>query len=228
MAGHIPKFGDANHGNYSEVFGAPTRLIGRNGSGDVAKGLNNQGGNSRGGAPAGRGDLPGQEKDASADSRMRRGGPGSSEGSGNLRSAGGSGSYEKEVPPRRQGSGGKQGSSEREGQGLRKSQDNILGSGRPRQVVGRGAPGRINDSSSKGGRTPRRDDDYAGAGHLPKFGDWDDNAGDSNYTMMFQAAAEDRRGVPASHSRPEGEQRGGHYKPNNSKKTASSCWCFGA
>lgn len=219
MAGHIPKFGGSNHGNYTEAFGAPPRPSERNGSGDLANDMNNHGWNSRGGGPAGRGVSSGQERDASADSRVRRGGPGSGEGSK------GPESYEKEVPSRRP-PGGKPVSYNREAPGIRKSQDNILGSGRPHQVVGRGAPGRINDLPYKGGRTPRRDDEYADAGHLPKFGDWDGNAGDSNYTMMFEVAANHRKGGPIQ-NKPDRDQ-GDLYKANTSKKPASSCWCFGA
>lgn len=41
MVGYILKFGDVNYGNYLEVFGVLIWLIGRNGLGDVVKGLNN-------------------------------------------------------------------------------------------------------------------------------------------------------------------------------------------
>lgn len=97
MVGYILKFGDVNYGNYLEVFGVLIWLIGRNGLGDVVKGLNNQGGNFRGGVFVGCGDLLGQEKDVLVDFWMRWGGLGLSEGLGNFCSVGGFGLYEKEV-----------------------------------------------------------------------------------------------------------------------------------
>lgn len=52
-------------------------------------------------------------------------------------------------------------------------------------MVGCGVLGRINDLFFKGGCILRWDDDYVGVGYFFKFGDWDDNVGDSNYIMMF-------------------------------------------
>ncbi|KAG0564536.1 hypothetical protein KC19_8G118500 [Ceratodon purpureus] len=221
MAGHVPKFGGQNAGNFTEVF-ALARTGGKAGSGDSGASTQEERPPARNarGAPAGRGGAP------AGVAPRRVSGYGS----------GGSGSHEREVAelPRR-GSGSGSGSQERESS-TRSSQEGNrpapLTRAQERENSGRGGRAGVQDSSAKGGRKPRNiNEDYAGASHLPKFGDWNTgDAGEANYTVMFSAASKERQTGSApdlgnkSAGRGSGDMSRNSY--GSSKKPSHSWWCF--
>lgn len=83
----------------------------------------------------------------------------------------------------------------------------------------------VRGSHEKGNR--HRNDEYAGASHLPKFGEWNAGEGDTNYTVMFTAASKERKtGVAVDDTPMKGS---GDPQSNSSRipKKQSSCWsCF--
>ncbi|KAG0600679.1 hypothetical protein M758_11G053100 [Ceratodon purpureus] len=72
----------------------------------------------------------------------------------------------------------------------------------------------------------------AGDSHIPTFGTWNVD-GDQNYTGIFQAASNAKKGEaggPTLESASGGKGSGGSgdlYKPHHSKKRSSSWCCFG-
>lgn len=103
------------------------------------------------------------------------------------------------------------------------SSDRDDGSNRARGGRGTGSTG--------GRKTPRSvSEEYGGAGHLPKFGDWNtSDAGDANYTVMFSAASRERQSgsaVELGSKNSSGGRSDVNRSSHGSKKHSPSWWCF--
>lgn len=127
------------------------------------------------------------------------------------------------VPPRR-GS---------DGASTRSSQE---GSGRPsppvrrepRDPSARSAGVRTSQEREKRAAPPRNmNEEYAGASHLPKFGEWNAGEGETNYTVMFTAASKERKTGVATDDAPIKSSGDSYSNSSRLPKKQSSCWpCF--
>ena len=211
MAGHVPKYGAQNAGNFTEMF-TLARTGGKAGSGDSAASQEDAPLRNPRAAPGGRGGGGGA---GGAPPRRPGSGTGSAAGSG-------SGGYEKDrdhSDPGRRSSGAHERDSS-----TRSSQE---GGTRPLPTA--------RDGAGRGGRGARRprnvNEEFAGASHLPKFGDWNNSdSGEPNYTVMFQAASKERQtGSAGDLGSKSNKSSGDHSRSSNGgapKKQSSSWWCF--
>lgn len=118
----------------------------------------------------------------------------------------------------------------------RSSQEGSLGSNKPSPPARReprdpSSRGRSQDGSSKGARSnhpPRNiNEEYAGASHLPKFGEWNGGDGETNYTVMFSAASKERKTGVAVDDAPMKGSGDSYSNSSRLPKKQSSCWpCF--
>lgn len=198
MAGHVPKFGAQNAGNFTEVF-ALAREGGKAGSGDSEEQQQQQQ-RAPQRKPGGRGGAPAAE-------------PRRSSGSGSGSGSGGSGSFEKEArePPR----GSNRSSQERPSPPTRERERGGRGGGQDSSRGGR-KPRNVNDDNAGASHLPKFGDWNNG------------EAGDANYTVMFTAASKERQTGSAGDlgSRSAGKSNPDLYNKSLPKKQSSSWWCF--
>jgi hypothetical protein len=70
-------------------------------------------------------------------------------------------------------------------------------------------------------------EEYAGASHLPKFGEWNAGEGETNYTVMFTAASKERKTGVATDDAPIKSSGDNYSNSSRLPKKQSSCWpCF--